>query len=142
MPEEKQNIPLQNDVIQITGIDLVDQGKEGNTWKAYRVKVNNWKKGEQYSIPLKTAKGTSTVAYEYYRERMSRWSELFAENKVVKVKIGYSQKINNWEHKGKTGTSIYKTIRFLEEVGEDYREAEPTPPEPTEDELDVDSMPF
>jgi len=117
MTEQNQN-PLINEMLEITSVELVDKGKEPNTWKEYAVKVKNYVKGEKYSIPIKKADGTATKAYEFYKENKAKWEEAFVEDNTIKVKVGISVKKNDWTYEGDTGTTTYKTIRFMEELSE------------------------
>lgn len=117
MTETNQN-PLVNEMLEITGVELVEKGKAPNTWKEYSVKVKDYVKGEKYSIPIKKADGSPTKAYEFYKENKGKWEEMFVEDNTVKVKVGVSCKEVEWEFKGTTGKTNYKTIRFMEELSE------------------------
>ena len=116
--DNKQQTPLVGEMIEITGVELVEKGKAPNTWKEYAVKVKDYVKGTHYSIPIKKATGEFTKAYEYFKENKSKWEEAFVEDNTIKVKVGVSVKTRDWTHEGNTGTSTYKTIRFMEELSD------------------------
>ena len=112
---EFKNEPLKLEALEITGLELVEkEGKNGNKWKEYKVKVKDYTKGVSYSFPVKKKDDTFTKVYELYKEKKSDWEELFEEDNTVKVKVGVSE--FKWEFDGKSGTK--KTIRFMEELSE------------------------
>ena len=146
---------LQNKILQITSIALVERGNESNKWKELEVKIKNWEKGSNYSIPLKKKSGEETVAYQMYKANRDEWEGKFIDDKTVELDASYSEKVNNWEFEGQKGQTTYRTIRFLKPVeglGLDAvnNMAEPKvesdlireTPAPVEDEIDVDSLPF
>ena len=99
--------------ITVSGMEIVDKGKEPNTWKEISVKVEPYEKGTHYSIPIKKRDGGFTKAYETYKTNRATWEEAFIESKLVSLNIGYDEKSVDWEKDGKKGTSIYRSIRFI-----------------------------
>ena len=99
--------------ITVSGMEIVEKGKKPNTWKEISVKVEPYEKGTHYSIPIKKKDGTSTVAYEFYKTNRAVWEESFIENKLVPLVVGYDEKSMDWEKDGKVGTSIYRSIRYV-----------------------------
>ena len=138
MTEEKNQNPLKNELIEITNIELVDKGKAPNTWKEYDVKIKDYVKGTKYSLPLKKANGETTKAYEFYKTKLVEWSEIFANENSVKMNVAISEKSNDWTYEGKTGTTIYKTIRFMEEPSE----ADELLASKTDKEINTEEIPF
>jgi len=138
MTDEQKSNPLKNELIEITNIELVDKGKAPNTWKEYDVKIKDYVKGTKYSLPLKKANGETTKAYEFYKTKLVEWSEIFADGNSVLMNVAISEKSNDWTYEGKTGTTIYKTIRFMEEPSE----ADELLASKTDDEVPVEDIKF
>ncbi len=113
---EQKNEPLKLEALKITGFELVDkEGKTGNKWKEYRVKIKDYTKGVSYSFPVKKADGTFTKVYELYKEMKNDWEEKFVEDNTVNVKVGISEWA--WEFDGKTGikklSDLWKNFQKL-----------------------------
>ena len=107
---------LKNELIKITGVELVEKGNDDKKWKEYDVKVKDYVKGTHYAIPLKKVDGKETNAYAFFKAHRNAWEELFIDGKAVEIEIAYSAKTVNWDRDGKQGTSIYKTIRMFNEM--------------------------
>jgi len=166
---------LTNETLKITNITLVEkESKTGNKWKEYSVEVVDQEKGTYYTLPIKKAPktledgtiedGGFTKAYLFYKERFNDWNQMFAEGTIKTIKVALSTKVSDWVFEEKTGTSTYKTIRFMEELSEVDQamaakqvEGQPTPDTtltnaeseateqpvaPVDEEVNVEEIPF
>jgi len=141
---------LKMELIEITGVDLVEKGKEPNKWKEYDVKIANYVKGTKYSIPIKKKDGEYTAAYNTYKALKDKWEENFLEDKSVEIGVACSVKLNNWDYKGTSGTTTYKTIRFFKDPTETRNELSKTDAESVrektvqvdEDPINLTDIPF
>lgn len=122
---------LQNAELQVVSIDLVDKGKEPNTWKEYAFKVKDYETGVFYSMPIKKADGTTTQAYATYKLVKDRLDEAFINDQTVKVRVAYSEREGTpYTHKrtGELITPKYRAIRFVEFGGATKEVGTPVPP--------------
>lgn len=139
MAEEQNQNPLKNETIEITGVELVTKGKEPNTWKEYDVRIKNYVKGTKYCLPIKKKDQTETKAYQFFMANFAEWNQKFASDETVMVSVAISEKVNNWEFEGNTGTTTYKTIRFMEEPSDVDQEIANRAKAEDETEIDVEN---